>query len=68
MTGSIELEGIKLLLSHIVIQLEKVTTQTTELMPLKSVSLEYRQDEQDAAVSLVAGIKAVRQLADKVLG
>ena len=68
MTGSSELEGIKQLLSQIVIQLEKVTTQTTELMPLKIVSREYRQDEHDAAVSLVAGIKAVSQLADKVLG
>ena len=67
MTGLSELEVIKLLLSQIVIQLEKVTTQTTELMPLKNVSEEFRQDEDDAAASLVEGIKAVRQLADKVL-
>jgi hypothetical protein len=68
MTGSSELEGIKQLLRQIVTQLEKVTTQTTELMPLKNVSREYRQDEHDAAASLVEGIRAVRKLADKVLG
>lgn len=68
MAGLTELEGIKQLLGQIVTQLEKVTTQTTELMPLKNIGREYRQDEHDAAVSLVEGIKAIRQLANTVLG
>ncbi len=67
MTGLSEFEGINQLFSQIVIQLEKITTQTTELMPLKSVTRDYKQHEHDACGSLVTGIQAVRQLADKVL-
>jgi hypothetical protein len=68
MTDPNELEGIKQLLGQIVVQLERVTTQTTELMPLKVVNREYRKDEHNAAVSLVEGTKAIRQLANRVLG
>jgi hypothetical protein len=68
MTDSNELDGIKQLLGRVVTQLEAMTTQITELMPLKPVSREYKHEERKSAESLTTGVHGIRQLADTILG
>ena len=68
MSESQELEGVKQVLRSVVAHLDLVTTQISELAPLKNVSREWKTEETKILQSFVASGNSLRQLADKVLG
>ena len=62
-----DMDSIKQLLSLLIQQVSDLTTQTTELMPLKNVSRDYLKEEHDRAALLVTRLNTLRQLAKTTL-
>lgn len=62
-----DLDDLKQLLTLLIQQVDALTTQTTELMPLKNVTQGFRDEERKISASLITRRNTLRQLAGTVL-